>query len=462
MNSVRRVIFAILALMVISGESVRSEVVTFGTGDNQFEMEFVTIGNPGNAPDTGGSLDFPGAVSYTYHMSKYEVSQDMVDKVNAATTMDQASLGLRTLNNSAEQPTLDFYGIRDPQQPAISVSWVVAARFVNWLNVSLGYPPAYRFEIHPGDDGYEEYWKEDASMWSPDDRGYDRTQPYRNRLARFVIPSRDEWYKAAYHDAAAGTEGAYFDYPTGSDDPPIPVTGGIEPGTAVYLQPESQGPAIVTQAGGPSPYGTIGQGGNAYEYGEWFPRSVSVQPAVWLHGGSWSKGDLTLFKTRRRGINPTGADADFGFRVAMLNPLGDFDEDGVIAAADIDLLAAALKDGSSESVLDLDQNDIVDLADHRFWVEEIVGTHSGDADLNGTVEFADFLALSASFGQETGWAGGDFDGNGVAEFADFLLLSDNFGKTRTETTSVPEPSTGLLLVGVLIGVSFVRRIRTTE
>ncbi|MCE2813128.1 MAG: hypothetical protein LW850_22325 [Planctomycetaceae bacterium] len=28
--------------------------VTFGAGDNAFNMEFVTIGNPGNAADTTG------------------------------------------------------------------------------------------------------------------------------------------------------------------------------------------------------------------------------------------------------------------------------------------------------------------------------------------------------------------------------------------------------------------------
>ena len=54
----------------------------------------------------------------------------------------------------------------------------------------------------------------------------------------------------------------------------------------------------------------------------------------------------------------------------------------------------------------------------------------GDADENGIVEFADFLALSSNFGKENAeWKDGDFDGNGIVEFADFLALSTNFGKT---------------------------------
>ena len=40
-------------------------VVTFGSGANQFTMEFVTIGNPGNAPDTTGNPTPAGSVGYT-------------------------------------------------------------------------------------------------------------------------------------------------------------------------------------------------------------------------------------------------------------------------------------------------------------------------------------------------------------------------------------------------------------
>lgn len=53
----------------------------------------------------------------------------------------------------------------------------------------------------------------------------------------------------------------------------------------------------------------------------------------------------------------------------------------------------------------------------------------GDANNDGSVDFADFLLLSNNFQQtDAVWADGDFDGNGVVEFADFLLLSANFGR----------------------------------
>ena len=41
-------------------------VVSFGSGvGNTFNMEFVTIGNPGNAADTTGAPNPAGAVGYT-------------------------------------------------------------------------------------------------------------------------------------------------------------------------------------------------------------------------------------------------------------------------------------------------------------------------------------------------------------------------------------------------------------
>lgn len=79
----------------------------------------------------------------------------------------------------------------------------------------------------------------------------------------------------------------------------------------------------------------------------------------------------------------------------------------------------------------------------------VAGGIPGDIDGNGTVEFADFLVLSNSFGQavEPG-TGADLDGNGEVAFADFLILSGNFGQTAA-TSAVPEPS-GLTLFGIAV------------
>ena len=80
----------------------------------------------------------------------------------------------------------------------------------------------------------------------------------------------------------------------------------------------------------------------------------------------------------------------------------------------------------------------------------------GDLDGNGTVEFADFLVLSANFGTEvSGHSEGDIDCNGTVDFADFLALSANFGSTVAGSQAVPEPmglsllASGVLLIGLL-------------
>ena len=114
---------ASLTLMTFSHQA-RADVMTFGSSGNSFSMEFVTIGNPGNADDTTGIPNPAGKVDYAYQMGKYEVSEDMITKYNA---------NFGTANGLAI--TKDSRGAN---KPATSVSWNEAARFVNWLNTSTG------------------------------------------------------------------------------------------------------------------------------------------------------------------------------------------------------------------------------------------------------------------------------------------------------------------------------------
>ena len=181
---------------------------------------------------------------YTYRMGKFEISEQMIDKANTL-----GGLGITKDTRGADKP-------------ATSVSWNEAARFVNWLNTSTGSTPAYKFAIQPGEVGYSA--NANIQLWTPSDAGYNPNNLYRNSLARYFLPSVDEWYKAAYYDP---TSGVYYDYPTGSDSAPTAVASGTAAGTAVY-NGQSPGPADITLAGGLSPYGTMGQGGNVYEWEE--------------------------------------------------------------------------------------------------------------------------------------------------------------------------------------------------
>jgi len=80
---------------------------------------------------------------------------------------------------------------------------------------------------------------------------------------------------------------------------------------------------------------------------------------------------------------------------------------------------------------------------------QIVKLVTGDADLNGKVDFQDYLALESSFGNTvTHGTGADFDNNGVIDFQDYLALESNFGAGAVVET--PEPMTlSLLGLGAL-------------
>jgi formylglycine-generating enzyme required for sulfatase activity len=114
------------------------------------------------------------------------------------------------------------------------------------------------------------------------------TNLYRNANCVYFLPSENEWYKAAYYDPAKnGGTGGYWQYPTGSDSAPTAVGSGTNPGTAVYNQPWGNGPASVFQTGGLSPYGTMGQGGNVWQWEEsaWDGNNDVAQEARGLCGG---------------------------------------------------------------------------------------------------------------------------------------------------------------------------------
>ena len=123
--------------------------------------------------------------------------------------------------------------------------------------------------------------------------------------------------------------------------------------------------------------------------------------------------------------------------------------------ADLDALTAGLHQQSSSLSLDIDWNGVPDDHDIDAWLDQ-VGVRDGqsykrgDTDLDGNVDFADFLRLSDAFGMpDTGWTQGNFNGDPLGTtFADFLTLSANYDQSAV--VSVPEPKLHWLLVGWLI------------
>jgi len=278
-----------LAVAIVLMMAQLSYADPFGSGLNSFDIEFVEIGNPGNpADDISANPDFAGSVAQSYRIGQFEISEDMINKANAL-----GGLGI-THNN------------RGANKPATNITWFEAAQFVNWLNTSKGATPAYKFD---GGGNFQ--------LWQAGDAGYDPNNLYRNSLAAYFLPSVDEWYKAAFYNSVTDT---YGDYPTANGLVPTAVSSGTAVNTAVYGQSFSTGPADIMLAGGLSPYGTMGQGGNVWEWEETaFDLLNGLGSSVrGMRGGSWSGGSDFLSASNRFGINPSGVGADVGFRVASV------------------------------------------------------------------------------------------------------------------------------------------------
>lgn len=121
---------------------------------------------------------------------------------------------------------------------------------------------------------------------------------------------------------------------------------------------------------------------------------------------------------------------------------GDFNGDDEVTTADIDLLFEAVGENSADTQFDLNEDGTVSTEDVDFLIGDLLRTLRGDTNLDGAVDFADFLVLSENFGKTVdGYANGDFDSDGMANFTDFLFLSGNFGKQpEVEEPTDPEPT----------------------
>jgi formylglycine-generating enzyme len=267
----------------------------FGSGANTLTLEFVTIGNAGNADDAGagGGSYFSsyGGVSYGYRMGTYEISQDAITKATAG--------GLASVTAGAWPGS----------QPAANMTWFEAAAFVNWLND----------QRTPGLKAYNLTGVTALTPWASGDAWQaGGVNLYRHKDAYYFLPSEDEWYKAAYHQNT-GVNADYWDYATGSNTIPTAVASGTTAGTAVYANATSS-PAEVNNAGGLSAYGTMGQNGNVYEWAESAYDGInnSSSEARAFRGGFWGETEGDLRSSLRSGLPITGSISYIGFRVASV------------------------------------------------------------------------------------------------------------------------------------------------
>ncbi len=378
-------LFAILLATLFSLSCFgRAVADTFGSGVNVFDIEFVDIGNPGNAADTTGTPSAAGSVPYTYRLGKYEISEQMIDKANIL-----GGLGIS-------------WFVRGPDKPAGSVSWNEAARFINWLNLTSGSVAAYKFAIQPGAVGYDS--NANIELWTVSDAGYDPNNLYRNSLAKYFLPSANEWYKAAYFEPVSGTYHRYpMINPINENIAPTAVASGTTPGTAVFSQPI---PADITLAGGLGYFGTMAQAGNMIEWEETNFNLINNNPAQirGYRGGSFSGANSDSGREDRFSAFPTAG--GIGFRIASLfeatvSPNADFDQD-----------------------TDVDGRDFL-IWQRGFGLSGQLDNNLGDANFDGTIDDLDLVVWQNQYA---------------------------IGPLVAVSTAVPEPCTLLLGALTILGI----------
>ncbi|MCA9189442.1 MAG: hypothetical protein KDA99_27650, partial [Planctomycetales bacterium] len=139
----------------------------------------------------------------------------------------------------------------------------------------------------------------------------------------------------------------------------------------------------------------------------------------------------------------------------------DFNNDGFVDGIDVDSLVAIIVSGANSSAFDMNQDTVVDIADLDTWRVRAGAVNlgagieylRGDANLDGAVDVRDFNAWNRHRDGGLGWTQGDFNASGVVDNADFLIWNGNkFGLASSTSlaVSVPEPTTGMLLLMTLL------------
>jgi hypothetical protein len=289
-------------------------------------------------------------------------------------------------------------------KPVNYTSWYDAIRFANWMNngQSSGSTETGAYTILGGT----------AIPTNAD-------SIIRIGGATWFLPSENEWYKAAYYNAATTS---YFDYPTGADAAPNNNLPSADTGNSANFL------ATSTTTGDPgypltgagayllsdSPYGTLDQGGNV---GEWTEFLASAGKRI-RRGGAWDTAVSSLSSAVRESMTASSENSRTGFRLATLAAVmpvpGDYNSNGVVDAADYVVWRKHL--GTSFQL-----------------ANEVANTTPS------TVTPEDYTEWRARFGNTSGAAAG----------------------VGAESSLVPEPATAALVVlwGALAGVGARRKRR---
>jgi formylglycine-generating enzyme required for sulfatase activity len=307
---------ALAAIVVLMTLATQARAVTIDT---------VGVGNPGNPSDTDhGTGRLRGAVAYDYRIGTYEVTNSQyVEFLNAKAASDPLGLysevmasdfrGGITRSGSDGSYT---YAVKTDMgnKPVNRVNWYDSMRFANWLQNGQG----------SGDTETGTY-----TLLGGTPIPSNGVNIPRNAGAAWVLPTENEWYKAAYYQPAAqgGDADGYWYYPTASNSEPTVASASAigdisNPGANVanYLRGADwngqDGNVTTVGSAGPlstSFYGTFDQAGNVDEWVE------TVTPGfAFKLGGQWFSGSGIQTPSEPGSDGPSAERDTLGFRVALV------------------------------------------------------------------------------------------------------------------------------------------------
>jgi sulfatase modifying factor 1 len=269
--------------------TIAASAVLITSASATVTMDWVTVSSAGNAADP---LTGYGTVGYEYKIGKYEVTNaQYAEFLNAKAATDTHELydsqmsryGITRSGSSGSYTYAVSSGMGN--RPVVFISWFDAARFSNWMANGQG-------------DG-------DTETGSYNLNGASSGMILPNADAKVRLPSEDEWYKAAYYNAATST---YSIYPNGQNS----ITTANANYNANYGSRDSTD--VGTYVGDQSMFGTFDQGGNVWEWND-----AVMGPSRGRRGGSYVSSISHLSSSHRfYGDLRGSAGYNYGFRLASV------------------------------------------------------------------------------------------------------------------------------------------------